>query len=315
MRRYKWLLVTLAVLLLTGCSLARPEAAEDSGDRLAGFYLMYMQEDSDRFYNNPYREEYGVSSVKAEQLGTLRFPREVLFAVEDEVGNYTFPGMEGGYSLFMLQKEEEYGAVNAVVSNMFPGEENSAVHVSGEGTSWTISGIVYAGPPLGAENWNEFERDGIWMCYRVYQTEDGRVYIAGDGNSFGGSGGFEYHENQTRSTTDWEGETAAESIDIYVKVETVDRVDRLVVTQFDENNTVVRSDVLPLRADLPEVTCEAAAEWVLVEEEGAAGVVRTAYNVPEANGDPVSHMLVVLDADGLGRAAYLTLCSPGSSST
>lgn len=309
MKKNKFLLLALTALLLTGCSLARAEEAMDSsmGDRLAGFYLVYTPDASrDNFYNNPNLEEYGSFEAETEQFGTLSFPQPVLFAVEDEVGNYVFPGLENGYSLFSIEKEEETGHVTQMVSNMAPGEDTNNITVTDEGTSRTISGTVYFGPPLGVKDWDAYETNGIWHCYRVYQAPDDRVYIDGGGNSFGGGGGFGYSESQTNTYTE-NGEAVTEAMSVSVKVETVPRMERLVVTQFDENNAILRSEDLALREDLPEITPDPAAAWVLVEEVGPEGTVRTVYNVPAADEDPVTHQLVLLDDDGLGHLAYLTI--------
>ena len=307
MKNRRWLLCALAALLLAGCSLARPEGEKPGGDRLAGFYMLHTQGNSDSFYENPYRVELGTDLIETEQFGTLSFPQEVLFAVEDEAGNYVFPGMEGGYSLFLVEKNEEYGHVSDMVSNMAPGEDGNTIHATDNEMSKIISGTVYCGPPLGAENWDESADNGIWKCYRVYQTEDGRPYLDGSGNSFGSFSGFGYGENRTQTTTDWNGETITESIDIHVNVETVERLERLVVTQFDETNAIVRSDDLALRDELPEIACEVETVWVLVEEISADGAIRTVYNVPEEGEAPVSHMVVLLDDEGLGRLTYLTI--------
>ena len=306
MKKSKWLLCALAALLLAGCSLARPEESKPGGDRFAGFYVVHTQGYSDRFYDNPYREEYGADSIETDQFGTLSFPREVLFAAEDEAGNYVFPGMEDGYSLFLVEKNEEYGHVSDIVCNMAPGEKGNSIYSTDSETTNTISGTIYCGPPLGAEDWDEHEDGGVWTYYRVYQTEDDRVYIDGSGNSTGG-GGFGYSENRTQTMTDWNGESVMESIDVHVQVEIVERMERLVVTQFDGTNAIVRSDDLALRDELPEIACEPGTAWVLVEEIRADGTARTVYNVPEDGEDPISHMVVLLDDEGLGQLAYLTV--------
>lgn len=307
MKKVRWLLCALAALLLVGCSLAQPEEQKPGGDRFAGFYVVYSPNGSSKkFYNNLCLEEYGTDSFSTDQFGTLSVPREVLFATEDRPGKYVFPGMEGGYSLFLIERNETFGPVSEVVSNMAPGEEGNAIHVTDNGTSNTLNGTIYCGPPLGAEDWDEYEAGGVWTCYRVYQTKDGRVYLDGSGNSSSG-GGFGYGENQTQTTTDWNGETVTESIDINVWVEIVERLERLVVTQFDENNAIVRSDDLALREDLPEVNCEAETVWVLVEEISKDSTVRTAYDVPEEGEFPVQHMVILLDDEGLGRNTYLTI--------
>ena len=308
MKKSKWLLCALAALLLAGCSLAQPEEKTPDSDRFAGFYVVYSPDGSSKkFYNNLSLEEYGTDSFSTDQFGTLSVPREVLFAVEDEAGNYVFPGMEGGYSLFLVEKNVEYGPVSEMVCNMAPGEEGTAIYISDSGTSNTLSGTIYCGPPLGAENWNKYEAGGVWTCYRVYQAADGRVYLDGSGSSFGGGGGFGHNVNVTQTFTDWNGETVTESIDVHVQVEMVERMERLVVTQFDENNAIIRSDDLALRERLREVDCEAETAWVLVEEISKGGTVRTVYNAPEEGEEPASHMVVLLDGEGLGKNAYLTI--------
>ena len=307
MKKSKILLFLSAVLLLTGCSLARAEAAASTpmGDRLVGFYLVYAADAArDDFYSNPNLEEYGSMEAETEQFGTVSFPQEVLFAAEDAAGNYIFPGLENGYSLFLLELEEEHGHVSRMVCNMAPGETANNITVTDEGTTSTISGTVYFGPPLGAEDWDPYETHGIWHCYRVYQTPDDRVYMDGGGNSFGGGGGFGWSESLTETYT-VNGEASTSGLTVSVKVETVPRMEKLVVTQFDSSSAIIRSDDLALSGELPEITPDPAAAWVLVEEIGPESTVRTVYNVPAAGEDPISHQIILLDDDGLGQIAYL----------
>ncbi len=79
------------------------------------------------------------------------------------------------------------------------------------------------------------------------------------------------------------------------------------VTQFGADNVPLRSEELTLREPLPEVRWEAGAAWVLVEEESAEGTVRTVYSVPGAEEEAVSHQIVLLDGQGLGRVSYLSI--------
>ena len=304
MKKSKFLLPAILALVLTGCSLARAEAAPEIGDRWVGFYVVPTQGCDSGFYDNPYLEEYGSTTVNVEGIGNIAFTDQVLFAVEDEAGNYTFPGMENGFSLFYVDKTEEHGPCTQMVSNMGPHEDGVALTYTDERSSITISGTVYCGPPLGVTDWDAHEDGTIWHLFRVYETADERVYISGDGDSTNVPMG--HTRTETRTGT-WNGETVQEeTFSATVAIEAVSRMERLVVTQFDENNAVLQSEDMSLQNDRPAVRCLAETAWVLVEEIGTEGTERTVYSVPEGE-DPVSHDYVLLDDDGYGYLAYLNV--------
>ena len=302
MKKSKFLLLALLALALTGCSLARAEEKPESGDRWVGFYVVPSQGYNSGFYDNPYLEEYGSDTVKTEEFGPRTFSRDVLFAVEDEVGNYTFPGMENGFSLFYVDKTEEHGPCTKMVSNMGPHDDGVALTYKDERSSITISGTVYCGSPQGVTEWDAYEDGTIWTFYKVYETADERVYINGDGDSTNGP--MSHTRTETRIGT-WNGETVQEeTFSATVSIEAVPRMERLVVTQFDENNAIVQSEDMSLQNGQPEIHCKAETAWVLVEEIGPEGTERTVYSVPEGE-EPVSHDYVLLDDDGYGYLAHL----------
>lgn len=304
MKKSKLLLLALLALTLTGCSLAQAEAPPESEDRWVGFYVVPSQGGRDNFYNNPYLEEYGALEVETEQFGTLTAPREVLFALEDEFENYAFPGMETGFSLFYLDETTESSHCTRVVSDMAPYEDGVRIEERDEGSSITFGGTVCFGPPLGVADWDPYDDNTIWTFYRVYQTEDGRVYIDGEGNS--ANGPITQTSTETRTVTENGETTREETISVTVAVKAVPRLERLAVTQFDGNNAILRSEDLSLQSDRVEVHCLADTAWILVEGISAEGVERTVYNVPESEG-PVSHDYVLLDDDGYGNLAYLNI--------
>lgn len=307
MRRGRFLLLVFLALLLTGCSLARAEASPESGDRWVGFYVAPSRGgERSAFYDNPYLEEYGAFEAETDRFGTLTFPQDVLFAVEDEAGNYTFPGMETGFSLFYLEETTDAGNhVTTLVSNMGPHENGMALTDTDEGSSIAISGTVYCGPPLGVTNWDPYNDETIWTFYRVYQTEDGRVYLNGDGNSSHGPG-FTFTETKTFTDTRNGEITREETLSVTAAIEAVPRLERLVVTQFDGDNAVLRSEELSLLSDRTEIRCLAETAWVLVEEVSGSGVERAVYSAPESE-DPVSHDYILLDDNGYGDLAYLNI--------
>lgn len=303
MKRSKFLLLAILALVLAGCSLARAEMSPEAGDRWVGFYVVPSRSGHGEFYNNPHLEEYGTVEAETDQFGVLTFTREVLFAVEDEVGNVTFPGIETGFSLFYLEETADDGShCSRVISNM--GANENGLHIADRdgGKSVSISGTVYCGPPLGVTEWDPYGDGTVWYFYRVYQSEDGRVYLNGDGDS--ANAPLTHTSTETR-TVQTNGETVQEeTLSVTAAIEAVPRLERLTVTQFSADNAALRTEELSLRDDRPEVRCLPETAWVLVEEVSGSGVERAVYSVPEGE-DPVSHDYVLLDDNGFGRPAYL----------
>lgn len=304
MKNANRLLAVLTALLLTGCSLARPEAPPLSEDRFIGFHLVWENSGTPRqdFYSNPNLTNHGASSINLNQYGTLSLPNEVLFATEQD-GRYLFPGLEG-YSLFLLSGTGDGGAhYSQAISDMDPGE--TAIQDTDTGISHTLQGVIHIGPPLGTENWDLYTDNSVWTAYRVFQAPDGRPYLDGSGNSFTGTLGT-YTETQSYTTAE-NGETVQEdSISVTVSMEAVPRLERLTVTEFDAQNAIVSSTPFALTAPL-ELHCKAAAVWVLIEEASQDGIVRTVYNVPAEDGDPIFHPIILLNDDGIGHEEYLQI--------
>ena len=308
MKKISALVLAALCLALAGCSLARP-GAERAEDRFAGFYVVRGDFNArSNFWSsdNPLLEEYGSREVKLDKYGSFAFPDLVLFARKEGL-HYVFPGLEGGFSLFILHEERSYGPVTEVVSNMAPGEEGTAINDREDSYSETISGTIYSGPPLGARDWDPYNDKSVWQVYRVYVTQDGRPYLNGEGNSF--VGGFSgYTETKTYTARANGEKTREESIRVTVSSKTVPRLEKLVVTEFGAENNILRSQELPLREDLPDIHCGAETAWVLVEEISAEGTKRTLYDIPrEAEEYPDSHLVVLLDDEGVGQLAYLNL--------
>lgn len=304
MKKSKILLLALLILTLTGCSLARAEVPPENGDRWVGFFVVPSRGGRDAFFDNPYLEEYDTQEVVTEQFGTLTFPQNVLFAVEDKVGNYTFPGIETGFSLFYSEETTDAGHCTRVVSNMGPYEDGFHITERDEGSSITIGGAVFFGPPPGVADWDPYGGDTIWTFYRVYQAGDGRIYIDGSGNSTNGP--MSHTRTETRTTQENGETTQEETLSVTAALKAVPRLERLVLTQFDGNNAVLRSEDLSLQSERTEVRCLKETVWLLVEEISAEGVERTVYNPPEGE-DPVSHDYVLLDDDGYGHLACLNI--------
>lgn len=302
-------LLAAALLTLTGCQLARPEQESSgvSGDALVGLYAVHYDswEESGDFYGNPNLVEYGSTAVDTE-YGKLSIPDMILIGEYDEENNTcTFPGIKKGWGLFSLDLEREDGlAYNTAVCDMV----GNGTHytVTDEGTSMEMEGTVYIGPPAGAgPDWDPYGDDpGHWLYYQVYQMADGTIYLNGHGNAVSGGGGYTL---TAESTTTINGESTTKSVKATVNIEDVERLEKLVVSQFDENNALLQSEEIPLGGELPTLTCGGDAAWVLVEEHNAYGINRAAYTLPDGEEEPVRHRVVLLDDKGVGEVFMLEI--------
>lgn len=308
MKRRLALLLSGLLFVLTGCSLAQPEAGDSAGDHFAGFFVVYDVTGSgrDAFYDNPNLSASGTKTLDTE-YGKLSLLRDILVGERGKDWQYTFPGMEG-LCLFLVHGENESGSpYSSVVSDLDRGDWGTNVNFTEGETVHTLDGTAYIGPPLDAgPDWDQYTGVGILTFYRVYEAADGTVYLDGSGNSSGGLGS--YSENRTFSAME-NGKPTAETIEVTVHMEYAPRLEKLTVTQFDENNALLRSDDLALREDLPEVACLPETAWALVEEQSGEGTVRTAYSASEVTEEEpeARHTVVLLDEDGLGTAEELCI--------
>ena len=310
MKRKLILLLAGLLAALSGCSLAQPEAREAVGDRFAGFFLVYDAAGSgrDAFYNNPNLTASGEKTVDTE-YGAFSIPRSILVGKEVEDGKYIFPGVDGS-CIFLIHGETDDGSPYTEVISDMSDCENNITQTDTE-TLYECSGTTYFGPPLDAgPDWDQYTGAGILTYYRVYEAPDGTVYLDGTGNSISGGLGS-YSEDRTFSTMEDGEMSSSETIKVTVHGQYAPRLEKLTVSQFDDNNTPLQADELALRDDLPEVTCLPETAWVLVEEQSADGTARTLYSAPQAGEEPsVIHSVVLLDDDGWGRTAALDIRFP-----
>ena len=270
----------LALLLLTvalDTKLAQPEATGTINDKFIGFFLAYekMPPDMAEIEENPeaYVEdrshwvEYGAEDTYVPGLGKVAFSKSIL--IGKKVGNrYEFPGLEG-YNCFLAIHTGEDG------ERYFGGYTDMAdckVHIGGGSVGHSLSGAVYFGPPLDDSNWNTENFDYCWTAYRVYQMEDGTVYLDGSGNSYGGVGGFSFSEKSEYTTT-VNGESTTESLEISVTIHSIPRLETVTIKQYDDNDQLLRTDTIP--EEQAKAQNGETLELLLDDETAYAMVVET----------------------------------------
>lgn len=296
---------TLALAVdATGGTLAQPEKQAVEEDKFIGYQLVFERlpgegEVISRDYSN--WVEYGTEDLEVDDLGTLAFPRKILIGEYDkENSRYIFPGREGlncFCAIREIEGEKHYTGYRDMADTKITVGDNET----------SISGTAYFGPPEDDKNWNTENFDYGWTAYRVYQMDDGTVYLDDSGNSYGGMGGFTISTKESYTET-VDGEEQTTSFEVSFTMESAERVRELSVTWFDGENRQVMERAIPMEEIGEEgITLERpqGAEWVLVSETDRLGAVkRSAYTLGE---EEVYHRLVRLDERGMGRVVYLTL--------
>ena len=283
-----------AVLAALGTVPLAAPGPEGQADRFVGFHVAFGARQTP--YDDGSWTEYGSQTLDTGRFGALSFPRSVLFGVYDaERGRYDFPGLEGR-NCFLYQSVEENGdLVNS--SSVELAHPNMAYKSTDQGEEETISGTVY---------FRAGEEERFVTLYRVYQTEDGRLYLDGSGNSYGGAGGMTVTEHWQQSVTE-NGETHSTSFSVEVSLQAVQPLQTVTVTQYGGSDEPLAACVLDGSRAEESISLLPQTQWVLVaERDEDGGVKRTVYDLaPE--GGPLMHTAWFLDEAGLGRPVFLTI--------
>ena len=286
-RRMLCLVLASAMVVLTGCALAKPVRESAGADRWVGYYMVYEPRDT-------------VGS----DAGSHR-PRGIVWGEWDEAaGTITFPGLAGS-ALLVLGQEDEAVRMPSL-TEMSSGPLMNQIGVSEQGHTYMASGTVWWGPPLDApSDWDKQEDGGGWLPCLVYRTPAGGFYLDADAPFYSfSSGGSVFHQSDYTYRDD-DGTLRTDTLSMTVAMEYTPRLTALRVVEFDEDNRPLRTTDLPLSEELPSVTVGPDTAWVTVEEESAEGVQRTSYSLTE--GEPVVHEVILLDEDGRGWGVDLTI--------
>ena len=264
--KIKWIALLLAVCLLSGCSLARPEAEEGNGlgqDRMIGVFI--TREYLDLFDFESYLEDNlntvmnGGGEISPEDME--KFGGRLYAEKTDE--GYDF-GIEG-MGAFCVQGEQD-GVPYSASYSIGPMSLNLHSTVTDEGTEWDYSATVYV------------HCGGLEAFYTnpVYQDGEGRVYLTAgmgisseivDGSSMSQAMSSEY-------TISSEGETQTYSMRVEVTFMGAELPRSYRVLHMSKDSELLRAeDYTP--ETLPEELrpCE-GAEYLIIETLNQDNVTR-----------------------------------------
>ena len=303
----------LAICLLldfTGCQLARPEKTGPETDEFIGFHLVperfvtvdgpdggewEMIEGSD---DRSHWVEYGTEDMELEGFGTVAFPRQILIGTYNEDAHrYEFPGKEG-YNCFLASHTDETGT-NYL--NGYSDMTDCSLHrkYTVEGEENILKTALYTGTVKTGEDY-----DYILTAYRVFQMKDGTVYIDGTGNSYGGAG-FTINERAEYVTT-INGEVKKQILDIEFSLKDAERLERVDVTWFGEEDEILAWEQLPLEKLTGEYTLTPpkGTAWAMIRETDERGGVQRTASTPDYSGW-ATHKLIQLNDAGVGRTVWV----------
>ena len=316
MKRRNEISAGLALVLtfsLAGCRLAQPEWAASGLDEFIGFYLVY----EDAFV--PPSEQYEATSwVSVGNVFTGT--KYVLEGEKQEDWSYTFGDLEGLDFFFPSYEpghthptgpngEEEPCVVRLSESEIQRTEMNQ--NTSEAGTSYTCTGTVYVGPVLADSG----AADTSWVMalYPVFQRRDRSIYLTGDAERVGGSGGVTIGRSaeMTASLND-QAESQA-GLEVSVSIEWTQRLESVTVQQYSGDHALLREDVLTQGEALA-----LDGEWPLPWAEGAAYTLAVKRytdgteqfeTFPEPYEEDIAAPLMVwfLDERGMGVPVTVTL--------
>lgn len=307
---------TAAVLLLfilldaTGCQLAQPEKTGPETDEFIGFHLVQerfvpvegpdgeewsMIEGSD---DRSHWVEYGTEDMELEGFGTVAFPRQILIGTyNEETGRYDFSGKDG-YNCFLAVRTGENGERYI---NGYTDMTETSLHMKAtdEGEENILKAALYVEP-----NTSEGGPDTFLTAYRVFQMKDGTVYLDGTGNSYGGAG-FTINE-RAEYTTKVNGKVTKQVLDIEFSLKDAERLERVDVIWFGENDEILAQEQLPLEKLEGEyiLTPPEGAAWAMIRETGENGTVKRTASTPDYSGW-ATHKLIQLDDIGVGHTVWL----------
>lgn len=316
-RIYAVLVGLALVLALTGGKLAQPERNSPERDRFVGFQLCYESahpQGDGMFQDRSDWTVYGNEELVIPRMGKTTVERRVLIGQYDEENNrYIFPGMEGINCLITRQTSPAGTEHTNFQTDLADPDMVTNVNIVDEEgkteNTWSLAGTAFFGPPLDDRKWNTEDSDFIWTPYEAYQMPDGTVYLTGTPlGSYGGVGGFTISAEEAYDL-DLGGGSEGHSIQIEVKLESVERVVSVEVNAFDENDREISTKTLSMEeiGDGLDLNLGENTAWALVTETDRNGrVKRTAHSLDNAD-QGGSHRLVRLDDDGLGHVVYLEL--------
>ena len=300
-----FLLVVLSfVLLLSACTLAKPEEKQSAemADRFIGVYIL------DDAQANAIHEMEGWVEDGTEQHEmdsvNIALPRLIYKAefVEGE-HRYQFPGLKG-YALFAAtvgQGQDAYTTTCSDLENVnvkfhtrdadlsIVQTEIEDAEMAGSVTDYELTGTIYV---ENVDSENHYLR-----LMNVFQKPDGTIYLDGTGDAFSSAGSVSLEEKSSRTVNGKKVELGTTKVT--VTIEEAKEADSGILYWYGETGELLMTQPLDPE-QVTELTWQEKAAWVIYEETFGEEVVRTLYEKGTEE-EPVCLSIMTINEDGIGE--------------
>ena len=258
--------ILLAVLMLSGCQLAREEKREEPlQDKLVGVFITFDQLELEFDIEGWLSDNPGAlkdGEVTLDPAKSMEYAGRLPVTAADD--GWVVPGYEGLSMGRIWNGEYWTGFSSEGVSEL-----SSHIAAGDDGDSIEQEGTVYF--PAGSQ---------VMLCTNpVYQTEEGEYYVV-QGHSFhstvedGGSMSQSVSDEKTWTEDGAESRYAAEFAVTVCGVATADRV--VLVWMSGEDRELARAEYVP--GELPETLIPAqGAAYLIAQAHAGDRVTRTIY--------------------------------------
>ncbi len=274
-KRIFTLLFASALLLVSGCSLAKPTddttTTTPYSDRLVGIFL-----------TTEYIDSFDVDAWLAENAdqlvdgGTISIPKEEQTRIYATLvdGNYQFEGLDGFYlATYTMMGNPDKGETSyrTVDSSAYILDLHHALHSADNETKTELTGNLFLSDQVDSM---------VFYCNPIYQTEDGKVYLV-PGEGLQSAPGLAAYTLSGTTTVTENGTTQAHTSTIEVKIDCVEIAQKIVLLEMDEmNREIGRTEWIP--GQIPdEFTPTAETAYLIIEEHRTDGISRSIHQ----NGD------------------------------
>ena len=265
MNKKKLIVTMIMMLLLTGCSLAKPEKMVSDDNRMAGVFITIGDE-------NQIVEDDTWTTRGTEELtfdvGTLEVDKKVLIGTYDEKEDtYRFGDHPGFLLMEIKDTTKDYPAFSTIsdLEDVFVDKSSNMKDEDTFDTEVMLEAILYLPETL---------QDKRLHFYNIFQSKDGTIFLDGTGNSLDGAtdGGRFDITYEYKTTSNGKGET--DKVDVHVNLKLFKNSKEIFINQYDAQGNLLERKSLGLPKENATIAWVKDASFAIVEEVNDDGCKR-----------------------------------------